>query len=70
MLIRQLQEMWLFGQLNTVGDSKVQEKTDANARAASDLLRQLMERQSSTSVQSDMGEPAENSANGMVTNGV
>lgn len=43
-LIRQLEEMWLFGQLNTVGDSKVQQQTDQDAKAVADLLKQLAER--------------------------
>lgn len=45
MLIRQLQEMWLFGQLNTVGESKVQQQTDANAELVAGLLEQLVARQ-------------------------
>lgn len=44
-LIRQLQEMWLFGQLNTLGESKVQQQTDENAKVVADLLKQLMEKQ-------------------------
>lgn len=48
-LIRQLQEMWLFGQLNTLGESKVQQQTDENAKAVADLLKQLMEKQAAGS---------------------
>ncbi|KAF2163379.1 hypothetical protein M409DRAFT_26415 [Zasmidium cellare ATCC 36951] len=44
-LIRQLQEMWLFGQLNTLGESKVQQQTDENAKVVADLLKQLTEKQ-------------------------
>ncbi|KAK4502584.1 hypothetical protein PRZ48_006010 [Zasmidium cellare] len=43
--IRQLQEMWLFGQLNTIGESKVQQQTDENAKIVADLLKQLTEKQ-------------------------
>lgn len=45
MLIRHLQEMWLFGPLNTVGDSQVQQQTDENAKIVGDLLRQLSGKQ-------------------------
>lgn len=45
MLIRHLQEMWLFGPLNTVGESQVQQQTDENAKIVGDLLRQLSEKQ-------------------------
>jgi hypothetical protein len=41
-LIRQLQEMWLFGQLNTLGESKVQQQTDENAKVVAGLLKQLV----------------------------
>ncbi|PPJ52014.1 hypothetical protein CBER1_09632 [Cercospora berteroae] len=43
-LIRQMQEMWLFGQLNTLGESKIQQETDENARAVAGLLRELTEK--------------------------
>ncbi len=39
-----MQEMWLFGQLNTLGESKVQQETDENARNVAGLLRQLTEK--------------------------
>jgi hypothetical protein len=45
MLVRHLQEMWLFGPLNTVGESQVQQQTDENARVVGDLLRQLSSKQ-------------------------
>lgn len=48
LLIRQLQEMWLFGQLNIVGESKVQQQTDENAKVVAGLLQQLLDRQDST----------------------
>ena len=45
MLIRQLQEMWLFGQLNTIGESKVQQHADENAKIVASLLKQLVDKQ-------------------------
>ncbi|TKA65180.1 hypothetical protein B0A55_09221 [Friedmanniomyces simplex] len=44
-LIRQLQEMWLFGQLDTIGDSKAQQQSDEDARSIAVLLKQLAELQ-------------------------
>jgi len=44
-LIRQLQEMWLFGQLDTVGDSKAKQQTDENAKLVAGLLQQLSQLQ-------------------------
>jgi hypothetical protein len=44
-LVRHLQEMWLFGPLNTVGESQVQQQTDENAKVVGDLLRQLSSKQ-------------------------
>lgn len=40
-----MQEMWLFGQLNTLGESEVQQQTDDNARLVGELLAQVMEMQ-------------------------
>jgi hypothetical protein len=37
--------MWLFGPLNTVGESQVQQQTDENAKVVGDLLRQLSSKQ-------------------------
>lgn len=39
--------MWLFGHLNTMGESKTQQRTDENAKAVAELLQQLLERQGS-----------------------
>ena len=39
--------MWLFGQLNTGGDSEVKQQTDSNAKLVASLLRQLAETQQS-----------------------
>ncbi|KAK4561757.1 hypothetical protein LTR86_004436 [Recurvomyces mirabilis] len=47
-LIRQLQEMWLFGQLNTLEDSKAQRQTDEDAKAITGLLHQLTQLQQDT----------------------
>ena len=66
-LIRQLQEMWLFGQLNTVGESKVQQQTDENAKVVADLLRQVLERQQPSS-QDGVGGAEESMADGPVSN--
>ncbi|KAI7222845.1 hypothetical protein KC333_g876 [Hortaea werneckii] len=38
---RQLQEMWLFGQLNTIGDSEAKQRSDKTAKELSGLLQQL-----------------------------
>ena len=35
--------MWLFGQLNTLGESKVEQQTDENAKVVADLLKQLVD---------------------------
>ena len=37
--------MWLFGQLDTVGESKVQLQTDDTAKEVASLLQQLLELQ-------------------------
>ncbi|KAK3676191.1 hypothetical protein LTR78_003941 [Recurvomyces mirabilis] len=47
-LIRQLQEVWLFGQLNTLEDSKAQRQTDEDAKAIAGLLQQLTQLQQGT----------------------
>ena len=44
-LIRQLQEMWLFGKLDTIGDSKAQQQNDEDAKQIAALLKQLAEAQ-------------------------
>ncbi|KAK4546684.1 hypothetical protein LTR36_001902 [Oleoguttula mirabilis] len=54
-LIRQLQEMWLFGQLNTVGDSKVKQQTDENAKVVAELLEQLAQTQQSAAINGTAG---------------
>ena len=41
MLVRQMQELWLFGKLDTIGKSKVQEQTEEDAKAIVALLEQL-----------------------------
>ncbi|KAI6829484.1 hypothetical protein KC332_g6554 [Hortaea werneckii] len=42
---RQLQEMWLFGQLNTIGDSEAKQRSDEAAKELSRLLQQLADAQ-------------------------
>ena len=37
-----MQEMWLFGQLNTIGESKLQNETDDKAKEVADLLKHLL----------------------------
>jgi len=44
-LIRQLQEMWLFGQLNTIGESEARQQADANAKKVAQLLKKLTDMQ-------------------------
>jgi hypothetical protein len=43
-LIRQLQEFWLFGQLNTLGDSAVKAETDRDSEAVAKMIKELLER--------------------------
>ncbi|KAM3416751.1 hypothetical protein BST61_g8343 [Cercospora zeina] len=56
-LIRQVQEMWLFGQLNTLGESKIQQETDESARAVAGLLKEVTEKR--------FGGASESGANGV-----
>ncbi|KAK4987160.1 hypothetical protein LTR66_007675 [Elasticomyces elasticus] len=44
-LTRQMQEMWIFGQLNTVGESETERKTDENAKVVARLLEKLLAKQ-------------------------
>lgn len=37
--------MWLFGELDTLGDSKAQQQNDENARTITALLEQLADLQ-------------------------
>lgn len=53
-LIRQLQEMWLFGQLDTVGESRVLGETDRMAKEVGELLGRLAEK--GVGVQGESGE--------------
>jgi hypothetical protein len=43
-LIRQLQEFWLFGQLNTLGDGAVKAETDRDSQAVAKMIAELLER--------------------------
>lgn len=40
-LIRQMQEMWLFGRLNTLEDSKTNTEVDGTAREVAELVQKL-----------------------------
>lgn len=40
-LIQQMQEIWLFGKLDTLGKSKIQEQTEADAKVVVELLESL-----------------------------
>ncbi|TKA29824.1 hypothetical protein B0A50_03188 [Salinomyces thailandicus] len=42
-LIRQLQEMWLFGQLDTLGDGEAKQRSDESAKALAGMLQRLVE---------------------------
>jgi Surfeit locus protein 5 subunit 22 of Mediator complex len=44
-LTRQMQELWLFGQLDTLGKSVVEEKTEADARRVAELIQTLVRRE-------------------------
>lgn len=44
-LTRQMKEMWLFGQLNTLSESHAEEKTEEDARAVAALLQKLVDGQ-------------------------
>lgn len=39
-----MQEMWLFGQLNTLDDTKAQKQSEENAAVVADLLKLLHEK--------------------------
>jgi hypothetical protein len=47
-MTRQMKEVWLFGHLNTLGESKVQEKTEGDAKVVSEILYRLLEAQKAT----------------------
>lgn len=38
-----MQELWLFGQLDTLGSSEVQARTDENARLVGELLGKVLD---------------------------
>lgn len=60
--------MWLFGQLNTVGESKVQQQTDENAKVVAGLLKELLDRQQ-PSLQAGSNAAEETTTNGPVVTG-
>ncbi|KAK0279410.1 hypothetical protein LTR91_007743 [Friedmanniomyces endolithicus] len=55
-LIRQLQEMWLFGQLDTLGDTKARQQSDEDARSIALLLKQLAESQQPVASKASPGQ--------------
>jgi len=42
-LIRQMQEIWLFGKLDTLGRSEVEERTEQDAQKILELLGKMVE---------------------------
>ena len=52
-LIRQMQELWLFGQLNTLEPGNAQDKVDKQASEVAALLHKLSELQNHTGEASD-----------------
>ncbi|KAK4624057.1 hypothetical protein CLAFUW4_05958 [Fulvia fulva] len=55
-LIRQLQELWLRGPLNTLGDSKAKQSTDETANAVAEALRMLTGMQRNQQAQQEQGQ--------------
>ncbi|GAB7360286.1 hypothetical protein MBLNU230_g8044t1 [Neophaeotheca triangularis] len=49
-LIRQLQEMWLFGHLDTKSDEKLQQATGEKVKEVTELLQQLARTQETKAV--------------------
>ncbi|KAE9986309.1 hypothetical protein EG328_006041 [Venturia inaequalis] len=41
MIIRQMQELWLFGKLDTVGTSALEARTEEDTKKVLDLLQQM-----------------------------
>ncbi|TKA74715.1 hypothetical protein B0A49_02414 [Cryomyces minteri] len=60
-LTRQMQEMWLFGQLSTLGESRAQQKTEEDARAVAEVLARL--------IQGETGVKVATAKNGIGRNG-
>jgi hypothetical protein len=44
-LIRHLQELWLFGTLDTVGKSDAEVKTEAEAKKVAELIEELLRKE-------------------------
>jgi len=42
-LIRQMQEVWLFGKLDTLGKSEIEERTEEETKQILEMLQQLVE---------------------------
>ena len=49
-LTRSLKEMWLFGQLDTIGESKAEAETDKHARSVAERLRRIIEKEGAMSL--------------------
>lgn len=54
--------MWLFGQLNTLGDSHAKQQTDDNAKVVANLLKQLAATQQNAPVTTAATSSAESAA--------
>jgi hypothetical protein len=54
-----MQEMWLFGPLNTTADSKVQKQTDDDAKVVAELLAKLASTQGATATDEGAGDRME-----------
>ncbi|KAI9706797.1 MAG: hypothetical protein M1820_004768 [Bogoriella megaspora] len=60
MLIRQMQEVWLFGQLNTVGQKDALQKTSEDVAAITEVLGKIVKQRDEEA--SNPGEPSEDNA--------
>ena len=54
-MIRQMQELWLFGQLDALGESEVQARTDESARVVGELLGKVVDGRRDGESQDDSG---------------
>lgn len=46
-LVRNLQEMWLFGQLKTVGEPDLKNQANENAKIIASMLKRIAEKEDS-----------------------
>ena len=56
-----MQEMWLFGQLNTIGESKLQNETDEKAKEVAELLKHLVSSQETAATNGTAADDADTS---------